>query len=57
MTVPSDCSQLGCEVEVGAIELELKRLWEADEARTNASLINFAVYSENASALADAHES
>lgn len=53
MTVPSDCSQLGCEVEVGQIEIELKHLWEADQARTNASLINFAVYSENASALAE----
>lgn len=53
MTVPSDCSQLGCEVEVGAIDLELKRLWEADEARTNASLINFVVYSEKASALSE----
>ncbi len=52
MTVPSDCSQLGREVEIGQIEVELKRLWEADEARTNASLINFAVYSEDASALA-----
>lgn len=51
MTVPSDCSQLGCEVEVASIDLELKKLWEADDARTNASLINFAVYSENASAL------
>ena len=51
MTVPNDCSQLGREVEIGQIEVELKRLWEADEARTNASLINFAVYSEDASAL------
>lgn len=51
MSVPNDCSALGCEVGVGSIELELKKLWEADEARTNASLINFAVYSENASSL------
>jgi len=51
MTVPNDCSQLGREVEIGQIEVELKRLWEADEASTNASLINFAVYSEDASAL------
>lgn len=56
MTVPSDCSALGCEVEVGAIESQLKKLWEADQARTNASLINFAVYSENASALAENSE-
>ncbi|MEO1855903.1 MAG: glucose-6-phosphate dehydrogenase assembly protein OpcA [Rubritalea sp.] len=52
MTVPNDCSQLGREVEIAQIEVELKRLWEADEARTNASLMNFAVYSEDASALA-----
>ncbi len=51
MTVPNDCNQLGREVEIGQIEVELKRLWEADEASTNASLINFAVYSEDASAL------
>lgn len=51
MTVPNNCSQLGREVEIGQIEVELKRLWEADEASTNASLINFAVYSEDASAL------
>ena len=56
MTVPNDCSQLGREVEIGQIEVELKRLWEADEARTNASLINFAVYSEDASALSQNSE-
>ncbi|MFC4993200.1 glucose-6-phosphate dehydrogenase assembly protein OpcA [Rubritalea tangerina] len=56
MTVPNDCSILGREVEVGQIEVELKRLWEADEARTNASLMNFAVYSEETSALASNSE-
>lgn len=51
MTVPNEFNQLGIEVAVGSIEKELKRLWEADEARTNASLINFAVYTEKASTL------
>jgi glucose-6-phosphate dehydrogenase assembly protein OpcA len=39
---------LGMPVEVSAIEGELKKLWEADEASTNASLMNFLVYTENA---------
>ena len=56
MTVPNDCSQLGREVEISQIEVELKRLWEADEASTNASLMNFAVYSENAKALSQNSE-
>ncbi|MFC5050055.1 glucose-6-phosphate dehydrogenase assembly protein OpcA [Rubritalea spongiae] len=51
MSVPNDCTILGKEVEIGEIDVELKRLWEADEARTNASLMNFAVYSEDSSAL------
>ncbi|MGD1978285.1 MAG: glucose-6-phosphate dehydrogenase assembly protein OpcA [Akkermansiaceae bacterium] len=38
---------LGMPVEVGAIDGELKRLWEADEASTNASLMNFLVYTED----------
>lgn len=56
MTVPNDCSILGKEVGIGEIDVALKKLWEADEARTNASLMNFAVYSENASALAENSE-
>lgn len=38
---------LGLEVPISAIESELKRLWEADQASTNASLMNLAVYSED----------
>ncbi len=38
--------ELGREVPVGAIDHELKKLWAEDEARTNASLINLAIYSE-----------
>jgi glucose-6-phosphate dehydrogenase assembly protein OpcA len=39
---------LGQPVAVGDIDRELRKLWEADEAATNASLMNFAVYSESA---------
>lgn len=49
MTVPNELNQLGVKVAIGSIEKELKRLWEADEARAKASLINFAVYTEDAS--------
>ena len=38
--------ELGREVPVGRIDRELRQLWAEDEARTNASLINFAIYSE-----------
>lgn len=44
---------LGKKIPVEKIELELRLLWEADEARTNASLMNLAVYSECESALVD----
>lgn len=38
---------LGLPVEISNIDGELKKLWEADEASTNASLINFLVYTED----------
>ncbi|GAA5483732.1 glucose-6-phosphate dehydrogenase assembly protein OpcA [Haloferula sargassicola] len=38
--------ELGREVPVGTIDHELKKLWGEDDARTNASLINLAIYSE-----------
>lgn len=44
---------LGQPVEVGAIPLELKKLWEADEANTNASLMNFLVYTEDPTQLSE----
>ena len=47
---------LGIPVEVGAIDSELKKLWEADEASTNASLMNFLVYTEDPSMLQENSE-
>lgn len=41
-----DFSVLGKEVSIGSVDKELRLLWENDEANTNASLINLAVYSE-----------
>ncbi|MGC6427252.1 MAG: glucose-6-phosphate dehydrogenase assembly protein OpcA [Akkermansiaceae bacterium] len=38
---------LGQPVEVGQIDGELKKLWEADDANTNASLMNLLIYSED----------
>ena len=51
MTVPQDTAILGVEVPVAEIEKELRQLWEVDSARTNASLMNLAVYSEKEAAL------
>ena len=42
----TDKLELGVEVPVGEIDRELRRLWEADEASTNASLMNLAIYTE-----------
>ena len=44
-------TNLGQPVEIGELSRELKKLWEADEAATNASLMNFAIYSEQEGAL------
>lgn len=51
MTTLSMHPELGREVSVGSIDKELRKLWEEDEARTNASLMNLAVYSEEPGAL------
>jgi len=40
-------AELGMPVEVSAIDGELRKLWEADDASTNASLMNFLVYTED----------
>ncbi len=49
--IPNVCPELGIEVPVSAIDRELRKLWEQDDARTNASLMNLVVYSEKAGAL------
>lgn len=49
--IPEVCPELGIEVPVSAIDSELRKLWEQDEARTNASLMNLVVYSEKMGAL------
>jgi len=56
MTVLDNITALGKEVPIDKIERELHQLWEADDARTNASLINLAVYSEKEGGLADNSE-
>ena len=49
--IPSVCPELGIEVPVSEIDRELRKLWEQDEAHTNASLMNLVVYSEKPGAL------
>jgi glucose-6-phosphate dehydrogenase assembly protein OpcA len=51
ITIPETCPELGLEVPVSQIDKELRKLWEQDEARTNASLMNLVVYSEKHGAL------
>ena len=46
-----EIEELGVPVEVGGIEAGLKELWDQDEARTNASLMNLAVFSEDPASL------
>jgi glucose-6-phosphate dehydrogenase assembly protein OpcA len=48
---PAAVPALGIEVPVSRIDPELRRLWEQDEARSNASLINLVVYSESSASL------
>ena len=50
-TIPDVCPELGIEVAVSAIDRELRKLWEQDDAQTNASLMNLVVYSEKPGAL------
>lgn len=52
-TAPETCPELGIEVPVAQIDRELRQLWEQDEARTNASLMNLVVYSEKPGALVE----
>lgn len=55
-TIPADCPELGLEVAVSNIDAELRKLWEQDEARTNASLMNLVVFSEKPGALIENSE-
>lgn len=48
----SDLGRLGLETPISRIDRELKKLWESDEAKTRASLINLAIYTEDSSFLA-----
>lgn len=43
----SDLDLLGLETPISRIDRALKQLWEGDEAKTRASLINFAIYTED----------
>lgn len=44
-------SRLGLEVPLPKIDRALKDLWDADNAKTRASLINFAIYSEDTASI------
>jgi len=55
-TIPDVCPELGIEVAVSAIDRELRKLWEQDDAQTNASLMNLVVYSERPGALIENSE-
>jgi len=50
-SIPATCPELGIEVPVSRIDKELRKLWEQDDARTNASLMNLVVYSEKPGSL------
>ena len=45
-TLTENYAELGTEVPVSQIDRELRKLWEQDDARTNASLMNLVVYTE-----------
>jgi hypothetical protein len=45
----SDLGRLGLETPISRIDRALKQLWEGDEAKTRASLINLAIYTEDSS--------
>lgn len=53
MTTTDTYSELGKEVPVSQIDHELRALWEQDDARTNASLMNLVVYTEQPGGLLD----
>ncbi len=48
---PEILARLGSEVELARIDSELTKLWDQDDAKTRASLLNFAIYSEDPTSL------
>ncbi len=50
-TLEPSLAILGQEVPLGQVDKALKELWGKDEARTRASLMNFAIYSEDAGSI------
>lgn len=52
----ADFARLGLEVPLARIDRALKDLWEQDDAKTRASLINFAIYTEDSCVLASDNE-
>jgi len=51
MPAIADTYSLGLPVEVSEIDQELKKLWQENQGATRASLVNLAVYSEDAGSL------
>ena len=48
---PEALARLGTEVELARIDSELTKLWDQDDAKTRASMLNFAIYSEDPTSL------
>ncbi|MDP1590667.1 MAG: hypothetical protein Q8M07_23135, partial [Prosthecobacter sp.] len=57
-TLPSDSDlgRLGLETPIARIDRALKEIWNDDEAKTRASLINLAIYTEDSAILAANNE-
>jgi glucose-6-phosphate dehydrogenase assembly protein OpcA len=55
-TETAPTASFGAPVEIPAIARELKKLWQADQTRTRASLINFAIICEGEAAMQDSTE-
>jgi glucose-6-phosphate dehydrogenase assembly protein OpcA len=51
LNIMDEYAELGKEVPVSRIDRELRTLWEKDDARTNASLMNLVVYTERKNGL------
>lgn len=54
--MPPDLAAFGTPVKVAGIAKELKKLWQADQTRTRASLINFAIICEGGAAMQESTE-